>query len=94
MMSSPAAVHGMGPRTDSCGTWTADRRDTTGLSALKAEEWQLGYLSGPSERGPKLDPLNGRDAQGVWAWIDNYSPGHPLYPEAAAAGALVTAHPN
>jgi hypothetical protein len=27
-----------------------------------------------------LDPLKGVDANGVWAWIDNYCGAHPLNP--------------
>jgi hypothetical protein len=38
--------------------------------------------------------LNGVDAQGVWAWIDNYCHANPLDEVSGAAEAFVNAHPH
>jgi hypothetical protein len=75
----------------SCGTWTADRRQRSG-GALQDEQWVLGFLSGVGYEG--YDPLNGMDAEGVWAWIDNYCREHPIEQIIAAAEAFKSAHPQ
>jgi hypothetical protein len=56
----------------------------------------LGFLSGidATINVTKLSPLNGTDAQGVWAWIDNYCQAHPLDKLGDAALAFVAAHPR
>jgi hypothetical protein len=70
----------IGVGTGSCGTWTAARRDRR---ALLYEQWILGFLSGEGAASAVLadgsdNPLNGMDAEGVWAWIDTYCQVHPL----------------
>jgi hypothetical protein len=67
----------IGVGTESCGTWTAARRDRR---ARLNEQWILGFLSGIGWGGEffHVHPLNGMDAEGVWAWMDNYCQVHPL----------------
>jgi hypothetical protein len=70
------AYTSIGQGTLSCGIWTAWRR-TSG--ALGPEQWVLGFLSGIGAAGRAGDdPLDGMDAEGVWAWIDIYCSIHPL----------------
>ena len=76
----------------SCGTWTKVRHDHL---AFAYEQWGLGYLSGVGDvHVAKLDPLQGTDADGVWAWVDNYCQGHPLDKIVWAGEAFVKAHPR
>jgi hypothetical protein len=67
-----------GSGTLSCGSWTANRRAGAD-SALQAEQWVLGFLSGigfVSQNGD--DPLKHTDPDGVWGWMDNYCGDHPI----------------
>ena len=79
----------------SCGGWTAHRRDNT---ADVPEFWVLGFLSGAAAGSwaspARLDPLNGVDAEGVWAWIDNYCRTHPLDSLVNAAVMFLREHPR
>jgi hypothetical protein len=52
----------------SCGSWTALRRQ--GQASLP-EQWILGFLSGVGYEGVAggENPLNGVDADAVWAWV-------------------------
>ena len=86
----------IGPGNDSCGTWMADRRTPHTQAALQDMQWVLGFLSGVGFIGKQdgIDPLNGLDAQAVWAWIDNYCRDHPLSLIASAAAAFKNAHPR
>jgi hypothetical protein len=86
------AVAGFGMR--SCGTWTAVRHDGT---ALGHEQWILGFLSAVGYTNflrDQMNPLEGTDADGVWAWIDNYCQAHPLDRIINAADAFSRAHPR
>jgi hypothetical protein len=86
------AIGGMG--SQSCGTWTAGRRDR---QALGSEQWILGFLSGigyVSLVPNGTNPLEGTDAKGVWAWVDNYCQTHPLDPIITAGIKFVGAHPH
>jgi hypothetical protein len=56
-----------GNGTESCGSWTAGRRQ----GGTAAQQWVLGYIAGVAAVSD-ADPLAGTDAQGVWAWIDRY----------------------
>jgi hypothetical protein len=64
------------------------------------EQWVLGFASGVAEgyhlgtNRKGFDPLTGIDAQGVWAWIDNYCRTHPLDSVQTAAANFVLAHPR
>jgi hypothetical protein len=84
--------HAMGIGLSSCGTWTADR-SAQGIPALLDEAWVLGFLSGVGFEA-FFDPLNGMDAEGVWAWVDNYCARNPISPIVDAAKALTYAHPH
>ena len=63
-------------------------------TAVDYQQWVAGFLSGAnsviSTVAPKLDTLlqPNIDAQGLYAWIDNYCIAHPLDTIAQAADAL------
>ena len=64
----------LGYGTRSCGTWLAARRDR---QSTAYEQWIIGFMSGIGAANTYLadgrfDPLARTDAQGVWAWIDNF----------------------
>ena len=64
-------------------------------SAMEDSAWVLGFLSGIGfvhTNGD--DPLDGMDAQGVWAWIDNYCQAYPIKYISDAAAAFYFAHPH
>lgn len=88
-----SSIIGLG--VGSCGTWTTNRR-TQGFVALAEQQWVVGFLSGVGFLGyfNNIDPLRGVDADGVWAWIDNYCMAKPLDNIADASGAFARAHPN
>ena len=93
-------VNGSG--TNLCGSWTTNARvvvpgqpiTPSGLSYMRQGEWVLGFLAGAAVMGGDLNPLNGTDTDGVFAWIDNYCGAHPLEMISDAAHAFVTAHPR
>jgi len=87
------AVQVIGVGLGSCGTWTADRaaRD---VDEVADRAWVVGYLSGAAVWGPDLNPLQGVDAQAVWAWLDNYCRAHPLVKIQEAANAFIDEHPG
>jgi hypothetical protein len=90
--AQPGKYNLIGSGTISCGTWTASRREGR---ALLPEQWILGFLSGigyESEGGD--NPLNGVDANAVWAWMDNYCRANPLDDVAKAGAAFVAIHPR
>jgi hypothetical protein len=82
-------IMGAGIRT--CGTWTAARRERR---PMEYEAWILGYLSGigSTHNLTGVNPLQGVDAEGVWAWIDNYCSAHPLAPINQAAITFANTH--
>jgi hypothetical protein len=83
----------IGQGTLSCGTWTAYRRNQ---SALGIQQWVLGFLSGVGFASAQFgrDPLNEVDAQGVWAWVDNYCQSYPLNRIVDAAMTFARTHPH
>jgi hypothetical protein len=89
----PGNYNLLGTGTISCGSWTALRRER---QASLPEQWILGFLSGVGYEG--LDrgdnPLNGVDADAVWAWMDNYCQANPLDGVAKAGSAFDTTHPR
>jgi hypothetical protein len=81
---------GAGGRT--CGTWTEARRSGT-TTVGYYQEWVAGFLSGANSiivPEDKIDTLAqpNLDAQGLYAWVDNYCIAHPLNTIAQAADAL------
>jgi hypothetical protein len=90
--AQPGSYNMLGVGTISCGAWTASRRE--GRASL-SEQWILGFLSGVGyEAGGGDNPLNGVDADAVWAWMDNYCRANPLDRVAKAAAAFDAAHPR
>jgi hypothetical protein len=83
----------IGAGVDSCGTWTEDRR-VRGVGAQQDQQWVVGFLSGAAFTGPNLDPSNNMDAQGIWAWVDNYCHSNPIKTIRDAAEDFVEEHPR
>jgi hypothetical protein len=80
----------------SCGSWIEARRSSN-ATANSFEGWVAGFLSGsnsviasnPALGIDILEKVSAQsDAQGLWAWIDNYCQTHPLNSVATAADAL------
>jgi hypothetical protein len=96
LTGSAEAYRIIGAGVDSCGTWTADRRQGgSSSSALQDEQWILGFLAGVAEGTEEAeDPLNAVDAMAIWAWMDNYCGSHPLDKIADAGQAFVREHPR
>jgi hypothetical protein len=97
------AYQSIGAGGYSCGSWSAHRREyspggrpTAGTQAsMEGMSWVVGFLSGIGFIGQNgANPLNGVDANGVWAWIDNYCTSHPIESIAQAAAAFYFAHPH
>jgi hypothetical protein len=91
-MRAQTTVLGVGNR--SCGSWTEARRANNN-SANIFEGWVAGFLSGSNSITTNSftidtlkEPSAQGDAQGLWAWIDNYCQAHPLNSVASAADAL------
>ena len=74
----------------SCGAWTTERKDFHSSVHLLFEQWVLGFIAGEAYQGA-TDPLDDTDADGVWAWIDNYCAIHPLDKQVQAAKAFYEA---
>jgi hypothetical protein len=90
--AQPGNYNLLGSGTISCGTWTVWRR--VGRASLP-EQWILGFLSGVGYEGGGGDnPLNGVDADAVWAWMDNYCRANPLDHVANAGAAFFATHPR
>jgi hypothetical protein len=84
----------IGSGVESCGTWTASRRQSE-FAAIQPAQWILGFLSGAGYMSSEgVDPLNRVDAQAVWAWVDNYCLAHPLESIEQAGVAFIDAHPR
>jgi hypothetical protein len=91
----------IGAGLDSCGTWTSDRRSPWSADAMQEEQWVLGFLTAigytgntnPGAEGNQ-NPLKGMDANGVWAWIDNYCRVNPIERIEDAAAAFNNVHPS
>jgi hypothetical protein len=84
----------LGSGANSCGSWTAHMLEYS-RPDLQEAAWVLGFLSGIGYVGKNGDaPLDGMDAQGVWAWIDNYCHAHPIENIGLAAAAFYLAHPH
>jgi hypothetical protein len=87
------AVLGIGNK--SCGSWS-QARHSIGMMSDMYEGWVAGFLSGANSvlatSEDHIDTLEqaeiDTDAQGLWAWVDNYCQAHPLNSVAQAADAL------
>ncbi len=78
----------IGTGVSSCGEWTSVRRNPySSVQANTDGEWILAFIAGEAYQAGG-DPLNGTDADGVWAWIDNYCAIHPLDAQVEAAKAF------
>jgi hypothetical protein len=80
----------------SCGSWTEARSNNQATPSAYGQ-WVVGFLSGIGYEGaPQFgaDPLLGMDADGVWAWIDNYCRDHPIDTIAAATKEFNSIHPH
>jgi hypothetical protein len=93
---TPPLIRIIGQGTLSCGSWVSERRKgPAAWEPLPYESWILGFLSGIGVgSNGALNPLQGVDAEAVWAWIDNYCQAHPLEHRREAGSAFVTAHPR
>jgi hypothetical protein len=79
------AVTAIGLGMESCGSWTEARRTRTSFGY---EQWVVGFMSGVA--GALNDNLfDGKDAQGVWGWVDSYCRAHPLEMLAVATAELI-----
>jgi hypothetical protein len=85
------AYTSIGAGAESCGAWTSARH----TRSFQVMQWALGFLSGVGFVGrDSADPLRGMDAEGVWAWIDNYCQANPIKDVVDAAEAFYDAHPH
>jgi hypothetical protein len=83
----------IGAGNSSCGTWTAERAHPDQPLPLLLTSWVVGFLSGIGWVGQDGDnPLHGVDAEGVWAWVDNYCKAHPIDTIAKGASQFYWAH--
>ena len=55
--------------TASCYRWLANRRSH---NYAEMGNRALGFLSGVAVYSENLNPLNGIDSEGVFAWLDSY----------------------
>jgi hypothetical protein len=94
MTGSSIAVSMGGVGLQTCGNWIADHQsDAPG--ARQDEQWMMGYLSGAGKWGnTDLDPLNGMDAQAIYAWISNYCAFNPFAKIQDAGTAFIHVHPQ
>jgi hypothetical protein len=86
----------IGAGSESCGSWTANRRggSIARLSArVQNQQWLFGFLSAFGVAGKGLDPLHGMDDEGVVAWVDNYCREHPIDSIQDAGVGFVLFHP-
>ncbi len=72
----------------SCSTWTNTSKQSYESQAYS--KWVFGFISGINLENPSGDFLQGRDADGLIAWIDNYCRSNPLNRITQAVVELVT----
>ena len=80
----------LGGGTESCGTWTKERRHRD-LASYVLESWVLGYISAINVHVLKNseDISAGTNNEGLLGWMDNYCQEHPLDEVRVAADALI-----
>jgi hypothetical protein len=71
----------------SCSTWTITSKQS--YESQVYSKWVFGFISGINLENPSGDFLQGRDADGLIAWIDNYCRSNPLNRITQAAVELV-----
>jgi hypothetical protein len=82
----------VGYGTESCGTWTVNAEDITGLSVVGQASWLEGALSQANmfvRMTDGTDILQGADDIALIAWIGNYCRQHPLDTVAIATLKLI-----
>jgi hypothetical protein len=90
-VSAPAAAYtAIGMGNMACGEWTSARQYPNSDQAVADGQWILGFIAGAAYENGK-DPLSGIDADGVWAWIDNYCAANPRQTQVDAATAFLKA---
>jgi hypothetical protein len=77
----------LGPLDFSCSKWTNVPKRSTDHEILKG--WALGFISGMNWENADGDFLQGRDVDGVTAWIDNYCGRNPLHATTQAIYELI-----
>lgn len=77
-----------GAGLESCGTWTKARQGDP-IERQIVEAWVDGYLAGSNLGSSRPDALYGRDANGIYGWMDNYCRNNPLKAIVAAATLLM-----
>ena len=60
----------------SCSTWTITSKQS--YESQVYSKWVFGFISGINLENPSGDFLQGRDADGLIAWIDSYCRSNPL----------------
>jgi hypothetical protein len=79
------AVTAIGLGIESCGSWTEARRTR---ASFGHQQWVVGFISGVAG-ALSNDLFEGKDAEGVWGWLDNYCRAHPLEILAVATAELI-----
>jgi hypothetical protein len=72
----------------SCGKWTNTPKNSAQHEIFK--KWVLGFVFGMNFENTSGDFLQGRDSDGLTAWIDNYCRSNPLHGITQAVIELVT----
>jgi hypothetical protein len=80
--------HILGAGADSCGAWSAQKG--TALGNLN-NMWILGFVTAVNRYALMIDDnvARGTNAEGLFAWVDNYCRAHPLDNIATATDNLI-----
>jgi hypothetical protein len=71
----------------SCGKWTNTAKGSPQHEIFR--KWVFGFVSGVNWESTKADFLQGTDADGLTAWVDNYCRRNPLHDITRAMRELV-----
>src|SRR4029079_7554799 len=89
-LDDQGSYHIIGYGNSSCGDWTSTRKMGVTWEMGARGRWVLGYVTAVNRFGAfSSDISKGTDADGLWAWIDNYCAQHPLENLAEATDNLV-----
>jgi hypothetical protein len=81
----------LGIGNKSCGSWTQARHSPGSLVDVY-QGWVAGFISSSNEFANNTQHIDilqhAPDAQGIWAWVDNYCTAHPLNSVAEASDSL------